>query len=110
MLESLKDDNLPEDFKDHVREQGIDNDNISAIIDGNPRNLFDFFDSHGMYINITTLSDTLFFTYSIMYETATALSNDVYRTRKEADKGAIETVIENLELRLTKSVSNNENS
>jgi predicted metal-dependent phosphotriesterase family hydrolase len=44
MLESLKDDNLPEDFKDHVREQGIDNDNISAIIDGNPRNLFDFFD------------------------------------------------------------------
>jgi hypothetical protein len=110
MLESLKHESLPEDFKESIREQGIDNNKIGAILDGNPRNLFDFFDSHGMYINITTLSDTLFFTYSIMYETATALSNDVYRTRKEADKGAIETVIENLELRLTKSVIDKENS
>ena len=110
MIESLKHEGLPEDFKESIREEGIDNNNVGAIIDGNPRNLFDFFDIHGMYINITTFSDTLFFTYSIMYETATALSNDVYRTRKEADKGAIETTIKNLELRLTKSVSDKENS
>lgn len=110
MLESLNDDNLPEDFKDHVREQGIDNDNIAAIIDGNPRNLFDFFDSHNMYINVTTFPDTLFFTYSIMNEIATSGSNNVYKTRKEADKAAIEIAIKQLESTLTKSVSANENS
>ena len=110
MLESLKDDNLPEDFKARVREQGIDDDKIAAILDGNPRNLFDFFDSHGMYINVTTFPDTLLFTYSIMTEIATSGSSEVYKTRKEADRNAVETAIKQLELTLTKSVSDKENS
>lgn len=109
MLESLKDEGLPEDFKESIREQGIDNDKIGSIIDGNPRNLFDFFDKHGMYINVTTFPDTLFFTYSIMNEIATSGSSDVYKTRKEADKIAVETAIKQLELTLTKSVSDKEN-
>ena len=109
MLESLKDEGLPEDFKESIREQGIDNDKIGSIIDGNPRNLFDFFDSHNMYINVTTFPDTLFFTYSIMNEIATSGSSDVYKTRKEADKIAVETAIKQLELTLTKSVSDKEN-
>jgi hypothetical protein len=109
MLESLNTDDLPEDFKDHVRAQSMDNRNIGTIIDGNPRNLFDFFDKHGMYINVTTFPDTLFFTYSIMNEIATSGSNNVYKTRKEADKIAVETAIKQLELTLTKSVSDKEN-
>jgi hypothetical protein len=109
MIESLKDEGLPEDFKESIREQGIDNDKIGSIIDGNPRNLFDFFDSHNMYINVTTFPDTLFFTYSIMNEIATSGSNNVYKTRKEADKIAVETAIKQLELTLTKSISDKEN-
>ncbi len=108
MLESLNDESLPEDFKDHVRAQAMDNRNIAAILDGNPRNLFDFFDSHNMYINITSFSDGSF-GYSIIANIGTSGSSDVYKTRKEADKIAIETAIKQLELTLTKSVSDKEN-
>jgi hypothetical protein len=109
LLQSLNDDSLPEDFKESVREKGLDDRNVGAIIDGNPRNLFDFFDSHGMYINVTTFPDTLFFTYSIMTEMATSGSSEVYKTRKEADRNAVETAIKQLESTLTKSVSDKEN-
>lgn len=109
MLESLNDDSLPEDFKAHVREQGIDEDKIAAIIDGNPRNLFDFFDSHNMYINVTSFSDGSF-SYSIIANIGTSGSSEVYKTRKEADKVSVEIAIKQLESTLTKSVSDKENS
>ena len=109
MLESLNNDNLPEDFKAHVREQGIDEDNIAAIIDGNPRNLFDFFDSHNMYISVNSFSDGSF-SYSISSDIGTSGINEVYKTRKEADRNAVEIAIKQLESILTKSVSDKENS
>ena len=36
MLESLKDDNLPESFKEYAREAGIDNDKVAVMIDAQP--------------------------------------------------------------------------
>ena len=109
MIESLKDEGLPEDFKESIREQGIDNEKIGAILDGNPRNLFDFFDSHNMYITVTCFSDGSF-SYSIIADIGTSGTSEVYKTRKEADKNAVETAIKQLELTLTKSVSDKENS
>ena len=109
MLESLNDDSLPEDFKDHVRSQGMDNNNIAAILDGNPRNLFDFFDSHNMYITVTCFSDGSF-SYSIIADIGTSGTSEVYKTRKEADRNAVETAIKQLESSLTKSVIDKENS
>ena len=109
MLESLNDESLPEEFKDHVRSQAMDNNNIAAILDGNPRNLFDFFDSHNMYITVTCFSDGSF-SYSIIADIGTSGTSEVYKTRKEADKNAVETAIKQLELTLTKSVSDKENS
>jgi hypothetical protein len=108
MIESLKHEGLPEDFKESIREEGIDNNNVGAIIDGNPRNLFDFFDSHNMYINVTPFSDGSF-SYSIIANIGTSGSSEVYKTRKEADKIAVETAIKQLESTLTKSVSDKEN-
>jgi hypothetical protein len=109
MLESLNDDSLPEDFKNHVRSQGMDNNNIAAILDGNPRNLFDFFDSHNMYITVTCFSDGSF-SYSIIADIGTSGTSEVYKTRKEADRNAVETAIKQLESSLTKSVIDKENS
>ena len=109
MLESLNDDSLPEDFKDHVRSQGMDNNNIAAILDGNPRNLFDFFDNHNIYISINSFSDGSF-SYSISSDIGTSGTSKVYKTRKEADKEAVEAAIKQLESTLTKSVSDKENS
>jgi hypothetical protein len=105
MLESLKDDNLPEDFKAHVREQGIDEDKIAAIMDGNPRNLFDFFDEHKIFIEILRDQRTGQFQVVVDEEFCNA-----YSIRKDADRYAVETAIEILEEKLTKSVSNNKNS
>ena len=109
MIESLKDEGLPEDFKESIREEGIDNEKIGTILDGNPRNLFDFFDSHNMYITVTCFSDGSF-SYSIIADIGTSGTSEVYKTRKEADKNAVETAIKQLELTLTKSVSDKENS
>jgi hypothetical protein len=108
MLESLNDESLPEDFKDHVRAQAMDNRNIAAILDGNPRNLFDFFDSHDMYIDVRPFTDGSF-SYSIIANIGTSGSSEVYKTRKEADGNAVETAIKQLESTLTKSVSDKEN-
>jgi len=108
MLESLNDESLPEDFKDHVRAQAMDNRNIAAILDGNPRNLFDFFDSHDMYIDVRPFTNGSF-SYSIIANIGTSGSSEVYKTRKEADKIAVETAIKQLESTLTKSVSDKEN-
>jgi len=109
MLESLKDDNLPEDFKAHVREQGIDEDKIAAIIDGNPRNLFDFFDDQSLFINIMTEKGKTF-SYTIITDTVSVGSTLMAKTRKEAEKEAIITAIGMLETRLTNSIIDKENS
>jgi hypothetical protein len=109
MLESLKDEGLPEEFKDSVREQGIDNYKIAVIIESNPRNLFDFFDDHELYIEITTNVDGSF-RYSILGDIAKVGSTKTYNTRKEAESEAIEQAIKQLESLLTKSVIDKENS
>jgi hypothetical protein len=83
LLEGLKDDNLPEDFKKYVREQDIDNDKIGKLIDASPRALFDVFDDHKVYIDISCLNDK--FLWGINDD----MNNDVYKTRKDADRAAI---------------------
>ena len=108
MLESLKDDNLPEDFKAHVREQGIDDDNIAAIVDGNPRNLFDFFDSQSLFINIMTEKGETF-SYKIIINEIGVSSTLMAKTRKEAETEAIIAAIGMLETRLTNSIIDKEN-
>ena len=110
MLESLKDEALPDDFKNSIREQGIDNEKIGAIIDGNPRNLLEFFDNKGIFINVTRYTASDGITYSILDHNSSVSSPKVFHTRKEADKVGLELAIEKLEETLTKSVSDKENS
>ena len=52
LIESLKAD-LPEEFKEHVRQQGIDDEKIAKIIQESPRMLFDVFDEHKFHIQIS---------------------------------------------------------
>jgi hypothetical protein len=108
MLESLNDESLPEEFKDHVRSQAMDNNNIAAILDGNPRNLFDFFDDQSLFINIMTEKGKTF-SYNII-DYVSVGSTLMAKTRKEAEKEAIITAIGMLETRLTNPVIDKENS
>jgi hypothetical protein len=109
MLQSLNDESLPEDFKDHVRAQAMDNRNIAAILDGNPRNLFDFFDSQSLFINIMTEKGETF-SYKIIINEIGVSSTLMAKTRKEAEKEAIIAAIGMLETRLTNSIIDKENS
>ena len=102
MIESLKDEGLPEDFKESIREQGIDNDKIGAILDGNPRNLFDFFDSHKIYPNVVPNFDGTFLCSIIIGTTSATTSRYTFNQRKEADYAVIKDAILELEERLTK--------
>lgn len=87
MLESLKDDSLPENFKQFAREAGIDNDKIAAFIDAQPRGLFDVFDKYEIYIGITPnfLIGGMEFKYTIGHDVSGEAP-----TRLEAEKIAVE--------------------
>ena len=53
LLESLKDNSVPENFKEFVRAQDMETDKIATMIEANPRVLFDVFDTHKVYIEIS---------------------------------------------------------
>ena len=97
-LESMEDsENLPENFKDFAKEQGIDNDTVSKMIDAMPRALFDAFDAHKVYIQITVDFENNCFRWS--FDGGHVESND-YTSRKEAETAAIEQAFEILNNKL----------
>lgn len=98
MLESLKDESLPETFKEYARQQEIDNDKIGKLIDGNPRTLFDVFDENDLSINIVrTPNRTEGWEWEIMQE---SVENSICKSRKEAELFAIEATFKLLNEKL----------
>ena len=83
MMTSMETDDVPEEFKEMLKEQSFDNEYIATFIDSSPRMLFDVFDEYEIYINISAPK----FSYSI--GTGGVISGTL-KTRKEAEKAAIE--------------------
>lgn len=96
MIESFKDENVPDEFKDFMREQGIDNDKLGTMIDVNPRMLLDVFDANDIIIE-TSLYPNGEFTIKIGNQATT----NSWKTRKEAEIFAIEAAFEILENKLS---------
>lgn len=97
MIESIKGDNdVPEDFKNFMLEQGIENDKMAIMIDANPRMLFDVFDENDLVIE-TSLYPNGEFTIKIGNQATT----NSWKTRKEAELFAIEAAFELLEDKLS---------
>jgi hypothetical protein len=90
MLESFKDETVPEDFKEMMRAQPIDDNVIAKMIDGIPRSLFDFFDNHEIYISIKHYPEQGFSHDGPPY----------YNTRRESEIVAIEEAFIWLEKKL----------
>ena len=84
MAESFKNQELPKDFKEFMREQGIPNDKLVKLIDVNPRVLFDVFDDNGVIIN--TMCRSGLWSWSVD-ETKSA---DYHPSRRLAEKTAVE--------------------
>jgi len=100
MLDSLKqtDDTVPEDFKEFVRQQGIDNERVAKILGANPRTLFDVFDENQLYIKIDVFTgENIKFNWSINSEEG---GTSFYGSRKEAETDAVSKAFQMLNDRL----------
>lgn len=96
MIESVRgDETVPEDFKNFMLEQGIEDDKMAIMIDANPRMLFDVFDENNIVIE-TSLYPNGEFTIKIGNQATT----NSWKTRKEAESFAIEAAFEILENKL----------
>jgi len=96
MLESFKDENVPEEFKQFMLEEGVEDDKVGKLIDVNVRILFDVFDENGIVIE-TSLYPNGEFTIKIGNEATTKS----WKTRKEAEHFGVEAAFEILENKLT---------
>ena len=99
MLESFKDENVPEEFKQFMLEQGIEDDKVGKLIDVNVRILFDVFDENDIIIE-TSLYPNGEFTIKIGNQATT----NSWKTRKEAEHFAVEAAFEILENKLTPAI------
>jgi len=104
MLESFKDETVPEGFKQYMLEQGIDNDKVSILIDVNPRVLLDVFDDNKIFIETSLYPDDTF-TCKIGNQATT----NSWKTRREAELFAVEAAFEILENNLTPKEETDEN-
>ena len=97
MMESVNEDNdVPEDFKKFMIDQGVPNDRLCVFIDANPRSLFDVFDENDVII-IIKYHDNFGFTWAV----EEADDQSFYKTRKEAELSSIESAFDILENKLT---------
>jgi len=96
MINSLDESSLPENFKEFMREQGIDEEKVAQMMEANARNVYDVLDENGFVISIT---------YDVNFKKYSYYINDdkhrvVVDTRKEADSGAVAVAIYRLQEKL----------
>jgi hypothetical protein len=99
MAESFKNQELPKDFKEFMREQGIPNDKLVKLIDVNPRVLFDVFDDNGVIINVVH-SNGVF-----SWDVNTVKSLDSYSSRRETESAAVQRAFQILDDKLNITVT-----
>lgn len=85
MLDNLNDDNIPEDFKEHVRAMGIEDEKVASMVGSAPRSMFDVFDDNGLFINILFDNERNLFNWSINGQT----NSQNYIFRKAAEQEAV---------------------
>jgi len=102
MIESLQTSDVPDDFKNMMRETGIEDDKLAIMIDANPRMLLDVFDDNDIIIENSLYPDGTF-TIKIGNQATT----QSWKTRKESELFAIEAAFEILENKLSPKIEEN---
>ena len=99
LIDSMSDssERVSEEFKEMLKQQSFDNEYVATFIDSNPRFLFDVFDAHEVYIQITVDLENNCFRYS--FDGGRVESND-FLTRIAAETRSIETAFEILNNKL----------
>lgn len=94
MLESLNDESIPDDFKEHVRKQGIDNEKVADILGNNPRALFTPLDLQDVYIEIIVKiqNEKASFSWSVNKNDCGKWYNDRISAEKDAMEEAFKVL------------------
>jgi adenine C2-methylase RlmN of 23S rRNA A2503 and tRNA A37 len=102
LVESIKkENNVPEDFKQYMLEEGISIESLIIFIEANPRNLFDLFDDYKIIIEIFLYPNNEF-TCKIGNQATT----NSWKERKDCEWSAIEAAFDILEDQLKKEDCN----
>jgi len=96
MLDSLNDDNIPDDFKEHVRNMGIEDEKVAKMIGNAPRSMFDVFDENDLFINVTFDHTDRMFRWSVDGQ----IDSQTYIFRKAAEQEAVAEAFKLLNERL----------
>lgn len=93
---------IPEEFKEMIKQQSFDNEYVATFIDSNPRFLFDVFDDNELYIGILVMySDRpSMFIYTVVEGDLIHTEPTKYNSRIEAERVAIEEAFKLLNERL----------
>ncbi len=94
MEDSLRGQELPEDFKQIMRKQGFPNEKLVKLFESTPRVLFDVFDDNGVIINVLH-SDAVF-----VWDVNNVKSIYTYSSRKEAETHAVQRAFQILQEKL----------
>jgi hypothetical protein len=100
MLSSLIDDAIPEDFKEYMKQKGVDDGMLLNIVAMNPHGLFSLFDSHDIYISIWVDGNLTYkykWRFRIDYFDGVSDNTSVYKSRQDAENAALEKAFEILE-------------
>jgi hypothetical protein len=107
LLDSLEDKGLPDEFKDHVKQQGLPEEQIIKLLESNPIALIDIFDENNIFIHILVtqskddLNKASFAEGIFLPSQGTKTGGGTYyKTRKEAEKKAIIEAFKLLEEKL----------
>ena len=92
MIESMDTPDVPDEFKEMLKQQEFDNEYVAKFIDANPRILFDVFDSNAVYIEILVdySKNDAEFTYGVIDDDEMNTESTIYNSRVEAEKVAVE--------------------
>lgn len=96
MINSLDDSSLPENFKEFMREQELDDDKVAQMMEANARNVYDVLDENGFIISISydaTFEKFYWFINGDSHKIACS-------TRKDAENDAVAAAIYRLEERI----------
>lgn len=93
MINSLDESLLPENFKEFVREQGIDDEKVAQMMEANARNVYDVLDENGFVISMNWDMAFNKFSYHINDDQYKLL----YDSRKEAESAAVNVAIHRLQ-------------
>jgi hypothetical protein len=95
MEESFNNQEVPDNFKQFMREQGVPTDTLVKLIEINPRSLFDVFDDNDVIINI--IHNKGLWTWDVN----TVKGVDYYSSRKLAETRAVERAFQILDDKLS---------